>query len=146
MYQNLCLPANQQHARFHVVRPRELVKYCAALNPVCIVQLGDVLGQCRRVARDIKDIVETTGQLAGIRVHARTRRVNDAFLPGIELDSAINVTSDLADLADCDLPAGPDGLDAAADACRRLAAAEERRRLISQEKAAAYRRAKSRDN
>ena len=33
----------------------------------------------------------------------RTRRVNDAFLPGIELDSAINVTSNLADLADCDL-------------------------------------------
>ena len=33
----------------------------------------------------------------------RTRRMNDAFLPGIELDSAINVTSDLADLADCDL-------------------------------------------
>ncbi len=33
----------------------------------------------------------------------RTRRVNEAFLPGIELDSAINVTSDLADLADCDL-------------------------------------------
>ena len=33
----------------------------------------------------------------------RARRMNDAFLPGIELDSAINVTSDLADLADCDL-------------------------------------------
>ena len=33
----------------------------------------------------------------------RTRRVNEAFLPGVELDSAINVTSDLADLADCDL-------------------------------------------
>ena len=33
----------------------------------------------------------------------RTRRMNDAFLPGIELDAAINVTSSLADLADCDL-------------------------------------------
>ncbi|MNU49095.1 Glycerol-3-phosphate dehydrogenase [NAD(P)+] [compost metagenome] len=33
----------------------------------------------------------------------RARRMNDAFLPGIELDSAINVTSDLAHLADCDL-------------------------------------------
>jgi glycerol-3-phosphate dehydrogenase (NAD(P)+) len=33
----------------------------------------------------------------------RSRRMNDAFLPGIELDAAINVTPDLADLADCDL-------------------------------------------
>src|SRR5690606_3735508 len=33
----------------------------------------------------------------------RAGRMNDAFLPGVELDSAINVTSDLADLADCDL-------------------------------------------
>jgi len=33
----------------------------------------------------------------------RARRVNEAFLPGVELDPAISVTSDLADLAGCDL-------------------------------------------
>jgi glycerol-3-phosphate dehydrogenase (NAD(P)+) len=33
----------------------------------------------------------------------RTKRVNEAYLPGIELDSAINVTTDMADLANCDL-------------------------------------------
>ena len=50
------------------------------------------------------------------------------------------------DLAACELPAGADGVDAAAEACRRLAAAEERRRLVMQEKATAYRRDKRRDN
>ena len=50
------------------------------------------------------------------------------------------------DLAACELPAGADGVDAAAEACRRLAAAEERRRLAMQEQAAAYRRDKRRDN
>lgn len=33
----------------------------------------------------------------------RTTRINEAYLPGIELDSAINVTTDMADLANCDL-------------------------------------------
>lgn len=33
----------------------------------------------------------------------RARRVNEAFLPGVELDPAISVTPDLADLAGCDL-------------------------------------------
>ena len=33
----------------------------------------------------------------------RTTRMNDAYLPGVELDSAISVTTELADLADCDL-------------------------------------------
>ena len=50
------------------------------------------------------------------------------------------------DLAACELPAGADGVDAAAEACRRLAVAEEHRRLTMQEKAAAYRRDKRRDN
>ena len=50
------------------------------------------------------------------------------------------------DLAACELPAGADGVDAAAEACRRLAAVEERRRQAMQEKAAAYRRDKRRDN
>ncbi|WP_370234747.1 NAD(P)H-dependent glycerol-3-phosphate dehydrogenase [Brevundimonas sp.] len=37
-------------------------------------------------------------------VHSITRdRINAAFLPGIELDPAIRATTDLADLADCDL-------------------------------------------
>ncbi|NBB50589.1 NAD(P)H-dependent glycerol-3-phosphate dehydrogenase [Rhizobium sp. CRIBSB] len=31
------------------------------------------------------------------------RRINEAFLPGVELDTAIRATGDLADLADCDL-------------------------------------------
>ncbi len=31
------------------------------------------------------------------------RRVNEAFLPGVELDPAIRATSDMADLAGCDL-------------------------------------------
>jgi glycerol-3-phosphate dehydrogenase (NAD(P)+) len=34
------------------------------------------------------------------------RRVNEAFLPGVELDPAIRATADLADLADCDLKIG----------------------------------------
>jgi glycerol-3-phosphate dehydrogenase (NAD(P)+) len=34
-------------------------------------------------------------------IHAR--RVNELFLPGVELDAGIVVTPDLADLADCDL-------------------------------------------
>lgn len=33
----------------------------------------------------------------------RARRVNEAFLPGVTLDERIAVTSDLTDLADCDL-------------------------------------------
>ncbi len=33
----------------------------------------------------------------------RTTRINEAFLPGIELDASIAVTSDLTDLANCDL-------------------------------------------
>lgn len=33
----------------------------------------------------------------------RTRRVNDAFLPGVTLDDHVEVTADLADLAGCDL-------------------------------------------
>ncbi len=33
----------------------------------------------------------------------RARRVNEAFLPGVELEPGISVTSDFADLADCDL-------------------------------------------
>jgi len=33
----------------------------------------------------------------------RKTRINEAFLPGIELDASIAVTSDLADLAGCDL-------------------------------------------
>ncbi len=33
----------------------------------------------------------------------RTTRINEAYLPGVELDSAISVTTDLGDLADCDL-------------------------------------------
>lgn len=33
----------------------------------------------------------------------RERRLNEAFLPGVELDPAVSVTPDLADLAGCDL-------------------------------------------
>lgn len=33
----------------------------------------------------------------------RERGINEAFLPGVELDPSITVTSDLADLAQCDL-------------------------------------------
>ena len=33
----------------------------------------------------------------------RARRVNEAFLPGVQLDERLEVTADLADLADCDL-------------------------------------------
>jgi glycerol-3-phosphate dehydrogenase (NAD(P)+) len=33
----------------------------------------------------------------------RTRRVNEAFLPGVQLDERLEVTGDLADLGDCDL-------------------------------------------
>jgi glycerol-3-phosphate dehydrogenase (NAD(P)+) len=33
----------------------------------------------------------------------RARRVNDLFLPGVDLDAGVEVTPDLADLADCDL-------------------------------------------
>ena len=33
----------------------------------------------------------------------RARRVNEAFLPSVELDASIEVTADLADLAECDL-------------------------------------------
>ncbi len=33
----------------------------------------------------------------------RARRINEAFLPGVTLDARITVTSDLADLSDCDL-------------------------------------------
>jgi glycerol-3-phosphate dehydrogenase (NAD(P)+) len=33
----------------------------------------------------------------------RARRVNEAFLPGVELEPGISVTPDFADLADCDL-------------------------------------------
>ena len=33
----------------------------------------------------------------------RARHVNEAFLPGVELDAGITVTADLADLAGCDL-------------------------------------------
>ncbi|WP_421730806.1 NAD(P)H-dependent glycerol-3-phosphate dehydrogenase [Brevundimonas sp.] len=33
----------------------------------------------------------------------RARRVNEAFLPGVELDEGVKVTGDLADLAGCDL-------------------------------------------
>jgi len=50
------------------------------------------------------------------------------------------------DLAACELPAGADGADAAAEVCRRLAVVEERRRQAMQEKAQAYRRDRSRDN
>ena len=47
-----------------------------------------------------------------VRLHARepevvesvaARRINDAFLPGVELDERITATGDLADLAGCDL-------------------------------------------
>ncbi|KHK03317.1 hypothetical protein [Desulfovibrio sp. TomC] len=50
------------------------------------------------------------------------------------------------DLAACNLTAGQDGADVAAETCRRLAEAEERRRQASLEKAAAYRRDHHRDN
>ena len=33
----------------------------------------------------------------------RARRVNEAFLPGVQLDERLEVTGDLADLGDCDL-------------------------------------------
>ncbi|SFS37973.1 NAD(P)H-dependent glycerol-3-phosphate dehydrogenase [Brevundimonas viscosa] len=33
----------------------------------------------------------------------RARRINEAFLPGVQLDERLEVTADLADLADCDL-------------------------------------------
>ena len=33
----------------------------------------------------------------------RERRINEAFLPGVELDASITVTPDLADLAGCDI-------------------------------------------
>ncbi len=33
----------------------------------------------------------------------RDRRINEAFLPGVELDASITVTPDLADLAGCDI-------------------------------------------
>jgi glycerol-3-phosphate dehydrogenase (NAD(P)+) len=33
----------------------------------------------------------------------RARRINDAFLPGVELEAGISVTPDFADLSDCDL-------------------------------------------
>lgn len=46
------------------------------------------------------------------------------------------------DLAACELPAGTDGADAAAEVCRRLAVVEERRRQASLEKAQAYRRSR----
>ena len=62
------------------------------------------------------------------------------------LESARMEKQIAADLADCELPAGPDGIDIAAEACRRLAATEEHRRQASQARAAAYRRNKSRDN
>lgn len=50
------------------------------------------------------------------------------------------------DLAACDLPAGEDGSDLAAEVCRRLAMVEEQRRRVGQAKAEAYRQARQKAN
>ncbi len=59
-----------------------------ALAQVCARAGLEVVLQARE-----PEVVESIG----------ARRVNEAFLPGVELEPAIAATGDLADLADCDL-------------------------------------------
>nr|GFD27602.1 hypothetical protein [Tanacetum cinerariifolium] len=60
-----------------MVRVRKLIEQRATLHPVCVMQLGDVGRQGFRVAGDVQDAFETTGQLAGVRVHPCARRVDE---------------------------------------------------------------------
>ena len=55
----------------------KLVEQRAAHDAVRVVQLGDVGGQGFRVAGDIQDALEAPGQLAGVRIHAGARRVDE---------------------------------------------------------------------
>lgn len=59
------------------MRPRELVEHRASGDAVGVVQLGDVVRQGLRVAGNVQDVVEASGQLAGVRVHAGTGRVDE---------------------------------------------------------------------
>ena len=60
-----------------MVRPRELVKHCTLGDPVRVMQLRDIRCECLRVAGDVQDVVEATGQFAGVRVHAGAGRVDE---------------------------------------------------------------------
>ena len=68
--------ANQQHPGFHVVGG-ELVEQRAALDAMGIGELGDVLRQGLRIAGDVENALEATGQFAGVRVHAGAWRVDE---------------------------------------------------------------------
>ena len=89
LYRQLQSTAGQQHPGFHVMRPRELVKHRALSDAMRVMQLGDVRRQRFRVAGDVEDVVEASGQLAGVRVHAGARRVDEdaAELVAFEVDA-----------------------------------------------------------
>ena len=71
------------------MRPRELVKHRTLSNAMRVVQLGDVRRQRFRVAGDVENIVEAPGQLASVRVHAGTGRVDEhaTELVALEVDA-----------------------------------------------------------
>src|SRR3546814_14767255 len=69
------LASRQQHPGFHVMGPGELIEHRAARDAMGIVQLCDVGGEGFGIAGDVQAIVEAPGQLAGVRVHAGSRRV-----------------------------------------------------------------------
>ncbi len=74
---DLKVSAEPAKPTLHMVGIRELVKQRTPLDAVSVLQLGNVRRQRLRVARDVQDPLETPGQLAGIRVHPRPRRVDE---------------------------------------------------------------------
>src|SRR5471032_2444858 len=80
---------SQQHPGFHVMSPWKLVEHRALGNAVGVMQLGDVGRKRLRVAGNVEDVVETTGQFAGVRVHASARRVDEyaTELIALEVDA-----------------------------------------------------------
>ena len=76
----------------------ELVEQRAAADPVRVVQLGDVLRQGFRVARNVQDALEASGQLAGVRIHAGSWRIDEDTAEGVALQVDVGQAAERANL------------------------------------------------
>lgn len=63
-----------------------------------VVQLGDVLRQGFRVARNVQDALEASGQLAGVRIHAGSWRIDEDTAEGVALQVDVGQAAERANL------------------------------------------------
>ena len=79
----------------------ELVEQRAALDAMGVGELGDVLRRGLRIAGDVEDALEATGQFAGVRVHAGAWRVDEDAAEVVALQVDPGQAAERAHLVQC---------------------------------------------